>query len=124
MSIGFLLAGVLAGLVALSFLGDLIGPTEMAWYISDKGWLRLWTALIGVSSLLLTSLGAYTIKHLQEVDIGIPLTRANTADLPADESLVRASQEPTDKQADVLVRPITDVQSTPPEQLLRSANDR
>jgi len=85
---------------------------------------QIMTLFLGVSSLLFLFSGAFAMHHIRKIDIGIPLTRSNTADLPAVDSLVRASQEPTDKQADVLVRPITDVQSTPPEQLLRSANDR
>jgi len=49
----------------------------------------------------------------------IPLTRANTADLTAVDSLVRSSEKPEQAQADVLLRPATEVQQTPPEQLLR-----
>ena len=36
----------------------------------------------------------YLDKKSKSVDLGVPLTRANTADLPAPDSLVRASQEP------------------------------
>jgi len=65
----------------------------------------------------------YTIRVIpaaRAIGKVIPLTRANTADLTAVDSLVRASEQPEQAQADVLLRAVTDVQQTPPEQLLRS----
>ena len=50
-----------------------------------------------------------------------PLTRANTADLPAPDSLVRASSEPMQAQEAVLLRAAAEGQETPPEQLVRPA---
>ncbi len=49
----------------------------------------------------------------------VPVTRANTGDLPAIESLVRASQEPTQEQQSILLRAAADTNQTPAEQLLR-----
>jgi hypothetical protein len=51
----------------------------------------------------------------------VPLTRANTAGLPAPESLVRASQEPAQEQQAVLLRAATQTQERHEEQLLRAA---
>ncbi len=54
----------------------------------------------------------------------VPLTRANTADLPAPESLVRASSEPRQEQEAVLLRAAARSVGTPPEQLVRPAEGR
>lgn len=50
----------------------------------------------------------------------IPLTRVNTADLPAPEILVRASSEPPQAQESMLLRAAAEGQETPPEQLVRA----
>lgn len=51
-----------------------------------------------------------------------PLTRANTADLPAPESLVRASSEPLRVQEAVLLR-AAEGQETPSEELVRASGE-
>ena len=51
----------------------------------------------------------------------VPLTRANAADLPAPDSLVRASEEPMQAQEAVLLRAAAEGMETPPEQLVRAA---
>ncbi len=61
------------------------------------------------------------LVFIKQVDIGIPLTRANTADLPAPETLVRASSEPSQAQEAVLLRAAAEGQETPPEQLVRAS---
>lgn len=60
-------------------------------------------------------------KALRKRD-AIPLTRANTADLPAPESLVRASAEPVQEQQAVLLRAAAERQEKHEEQLLRAAS--
>ena len=50
-----------------------------------------------------------------------PIDAANTADLPAPDSLVRASSEPLQAQEGVLLRAAAHEQETPPEQLVRAA---
>lgn len=51
----------------------------------------------------------------------VPLTRANTSDLPAPDTLVRASQEPLQAQGSVLLRAAVQTQDGHEEQLLRAA---
>ena len=55
------------------------------------------------------------------MEVGVPLTRANTADLPAPDSLVRASSEPMQAQEDVLLRAAATGNDTPPEEMLRAS---
>lgn len=67
---------------------------------------------------------AYIASNCLEAAAGlnvVPLTRANTADLPAHDSLVRASQEPMQAQEGVLLRASVGAQDQHEEQLLRAA---
>jgi len=121
LTIALLLAGGIAGRVALSLLRDMHNSTGI--FEDDWGMGQPLILLIGVGCLLFLSLGAYTMKYTRKIDIGVPLSRANTSDLPADESLVRASQEPMQEQQSILLRAATEVQQTPPEQLLRASAD-
>ena len=50
----------------------------------------------------------------------VPLTHANTADLPATESLIRASQEPVQAQETALLRAVYDSNKGHEAQLLRA----
>ena len=52
----------------------------------------------------------------------VPFTRANTADLPTAETLVRASAEPLEQQQAILLRPASKSDTTPAEQLVRPAD--
>ena len=66
----------------------------------------------------------WTIKGIKEIiriDPGVPLTRANTANLPAPDSLVRASEQPLQAQEGVLLRGAAEGMETPPEQLVRAS---
>lgn len=66
-----------------------------------------------------------TIKKVKSVATGIPLTRANIADLPLPDSLVRASQEPLQAQKTILLRAASEKPETHEEELLRaSAGER
>ena len=66
--------------------------------------------------------GAYTLHESAEnMDIGIPFTRANTTDMPASESLVRASQEPLQAQEMILLRAAMETTEGQEEQLLRAS---
>ncbi len=64
-------------------------------------------------------IGLRTVKEAKQINIGVLLTRANAADLPAPDSLVRASEEPLQKQRAELLRATTKGEQTPAEQLLR-----
>ncbi len=61
------------------------------------------------------------MKTAKKIDMGVPVTRVNAADLPAPDSLVRASQEPLQAQEGVLLRAATQTQDRHEEQLLRAA---
>jgi hypothetical protein len=60
-------------------------------------------------------------KQSQQVDPGIPIHRVNTADLPAPDTLVRASAEPVQEQQTVLLRAATETQERHEEQLVRAS---
>jgi hypothetical protein len=62
--------------------------------------------------------GAILFEEARRFDPGIPSHRANTADLPAPDSLVRASAEPA-QEPQVLLRAATQEPETPPEELVR-----
>ena len=64
------------------------------------------------------SLAKYIFSEMRAIDPGIPITPANIGNLPTDESLVRASQEPEQLQQSVLLR-ATQSNNTPSEELLR-----
>ena len=100
-------------------------------------------ALIGLSKLSLVSLvsclfalfsaaltyGCWRAMEAAAVQAdqihpGTPFTRANTADLPASDSLVRASVEPVQAQEDTLLRAATQGQETPSEQLVRAFTEQ
>ena len=83
------------------------------------------TMSIVLLPLLVLTLGSYNVFRLiataRQLDTGVPLTRANTADLPAPDSLVRASEEPAQAQQAVLLRPTVEMQERREEQLLRAS---
>lgn len=64
--------------------------------------------------------GVSSLEHAIRLNAGVPLTRSNTADLPATESLIRASAAPIQAQEAVLLRAATAGQQTPPEHLVRA----
>ena len=66
-------------------------------------------------------LGLRFVKGAKNFDTGIPLTRGNTANLPAPDSLVRASQEPVQEQQAVLLRAAIETQEEYAEQLVRAS---
>ncbi len=64
--------------------------------------------------------GMRAIKIARQIDAGVFLTHVNTADLPAPDSLVRASSQPTQAQETVLLRASKETQEKHEEQLLRA----
>ncbi len=78
--------------------------------------------LIPVSVVFFGALILGMMKRSARISHVTPLTRANTADLPAPDSLVRASQEPAQAQEAVLLRAaVRDTQTETGEQLLRAS---
>ena len=60
-------------------------------------------------------------RRAQKIPVSAPITRANTAHLPAIDTLVRASTEPTQTQKAVLLRPALEKAERHEEQLLRAS---
>ena len=72
---------------------------------------------------MLLKVGFVTKRKVESENVDIaPLTRANIADLPASESLVRASKEPAYGQGTALLRAANNKQDEHEEQLLRAAS--
>ena len=84
--------------------------------------LSLWGILpFSLTALVFSRMSSETLERAVSTDAGVPLTRANTADLPAPDSLVRASQVPMQAQEAVLLRAAAQESQTPSEQLVRAA---
>lgn len=62
----------------------------------------------------------HAFRRAASVPAVVPLTHANTADLPAPDSLVRASSKSVQEQQAVLLRAAKGME-TPPEQLVRAS---
>jgi hypothetical protein len=75
----------------------------------------------GGCSIAFLYFSTLAVRKARKVKVGVPLTRANTADLPAPESLVRAAGEPVQEQQTVLLRAATEGTETHEEQLLRAS---
>jgi hypothetical protein len=88
---------------------------------ADKILFPIVTSLLGVGALYLGHLGRRTIREAKQIETGVPLTRANTADLPAPDSLVRASAEPMQEPQAVLLRAATESVERHEEQLVRAS---
>ena len=83
----------------------------------------------GIAALILSGIayfcgkaGIHSLNQAQRINPGVPLTRANTADLPAPDTLVRASSEPLQAQEAVLLRAAAEGQEKHEEQLVRAVN--
>jgi len=64
----------------------------------------------------------YVGKTAENTRVDVPLTRANTGDLPAPDSLVRASHELLQAQQSVLLCAAMETTQTQEEQLLRASS--
>ena len=108
---------VIAGFLTIDALGAAIKD-----HISDDINIAAADLLIigGVSALIFWA-GRKTVRKAKQIDAGTLLTRANTANLPAPDSLVRASAEPLQAQQAVLLRAAAQGNETPPEQLVRAS---
>ncbi len=80
--------------------------------------------VVGVSSFVMLRFSRGSFKKSHSIDAGIPLTRTEMNDLPAPDTLVRASQEPLQLQQATLLRPATETPEAHEEQLLRAANEQ
>ena len=86
-----------------------------------KGWL-FWLACFLVPLLLfcVSSTRKVMVKTREQY---FPSVSTNNAALPVQQTLVRASSEPTQEQQAVLLRAVAEGQETPPEQLVRPAGE-
>ena len=106
-------------------------------FVCLRNLLRLWLtrpedipvsngfAFICVAAVMLVCYGltmATAIRAVRRINVDVPLTHAKTANLPAPDSLVRASEEPIQAQESVLLRAAAEGRETPPEQLVRAVN--
>ena len=105
-----LLLGILGSLVSLD--ADLWGA------VLYRG---MGVLFFGGATYFLGKMALAALEQTDDMDSVIPLTRANTADLPAPDSLVRASAEPTQEQENVLLRAATQAQKRHEEQLVRAS---
>ena len=80
--------------------------------------------LFGTISFFSGKWGLASFQHADSIDTGILLTRSVADTLPAEESLVRASEEPAQEQQAILLRAATTSHETPSEQLVRPARER
>ena len=116
----------------LLFLGAIVSINI---FVCLRNLLRLWLtrpegipvsigfAFICVAAVMLACYGltmATAIRGVRRIHVDVPLTRANTANLPAPDSLVRASSEPMQVQQTVLLRAAAEGMETPPEQIART----
>ena len=67
--------------------------------------------------------GKVSIQQASKIDMET-IIYTNTADLPAPESLVRASEQPSQEQEAVLLRSLMEAHQTPSEQLVRAVEDQ
>jgi hypothetical protein len=115
-------------LILLFFcLGGLLITGQILFYFFQQpSWIGFFIllgnlSLLGGISLFFGYAGQLAIKEAKQTDPGVPLTRANTANLPAPDSLVRASAEPMQEQQAVLLRAATETQERHEEQLVRAS---
>ena len=106
-------------------LGSAVGML----YALDFVWKGLFLLSITLSFPAGYALFKFAEKNLQEAVVKldvVPLTRANMGDLPALDTLVRASQAPaqTDEQQAELLRAAQYGRETPAEELLRASTNQ
>jgi len=122
--IGIGSAGV--GLLFLSALFALFAFLSIGFAIVTSK--VLYGIFVGVvcaaASFQLGSWGLASLRHANTIDPGVPLTRQVADTLPAEESLVRASEEPVQEQQAVLLRAATSDRETPSDQLVRPAGEQ
>ena len=114
--LGVFLFGVFCALVTLVFIiAMLFSPS-----LSMLPICLMMIAMFGGGSAYLLYFGRRVVREAKEIQVGVPLTRANIGNLPVGESLVRASSEPAQEQQATLLRAAMSVDTTPAEQLARA----
>jgi hypothetical protein len=118
-----LVTAAFCGLAVLGLINGLAGRGQYPHKGDQHSVLFLIGGILiaGIGTRVLIRMSNAVLDRVDQMNNVIPLTRANTADLPASESLVRASAEPIQQQEAVLLRAATQGVETPSEQLLRPA---
>jgi hypothetical protein len=99
-----------------------IGVLVLQWHHSHSAMKAFCGLFLLGGSVFMYFRGRFHLKNIRAIERVIPLTRANTANLPAPDSLVRASAEPMQEQQAVLLRAATETQERHEEQLVRPGN--
>ena len=116
------IAGVGFGYFALCFCAYLLMPIFVPEVRGDAflTFMLISLPLTGGLAWLFGSIARRQAKKATTIPYVPPVT-ANADNLPAEEVLVRGSEEPLAPQREVLLRATIAEQGTPPEQLLRSS---
>jgi hypothetical protein len=97
-------------------------PFRLDLYTMPQALHYLWLLIVLLfGAIIFLRWGRDAYEQAKQVPSVIPHTRANTADLPAPDSLVRASEQPVQEQQVVLLRAAAQGHETSPEQLVRPA---
>ncbi len=116
---------VICGFMLIEFGGDVV-ISALDFFCDLRYTFHSDRALYAVESSVVTFCfykGMKTsFRKFATVEDVVPLTRANTAHLPAPGSLVRASSAPTQAQKAVLLRAAAEGQERHEEQLVRAVN--
>ena len=126
----------LIGRVAFRFMLPILGITQCCFlaknlFITPNISLNLslfilfWIVMLpilGAGIWVFFTMDGKLAKHAAEIDNVVPLTKAMASNVPAQESLVRASSEPSVAAETVLLRAADYNSTTPPEQLVRSSD--
>src|SRR5262249_39143860 len=84
----------------------------------------LFTLLCGFGAWAMYTIGVAASRRAENLEPLVPPTRQNIELMPVEETLVRASQEPTEGEGKVLLRAATATDETKPEELLRATTGR
>lgn len=123
--------GIKAAISVIAIVASLLGLAALflvlwlvPWVLNPMEGDSIWELLIPLLILACLASGLWcivfaSVRGIQKMEPVVPLTRHNTGDLPEEETLVRASEEPPANQSNVLLRAAQGSQETPEEQLLR-----
>ncbi len=127
---GAIILGCLCGLAAfimifLVIIGFIYAVLHDFWaFVHHEGTSMVsfltWSFALIAAAWGLLRWGVERVKKASTINV-VPITRANTADLPANDSLVRASSQPAQAQEGVLLRASGETQDKCEEQLLRAS---
>jgi hypothetical protein len=87
----------------------------------SMGFFLLGAGILGETTYALFLATMFAKEKAESLEPVTPLTRQNIEHLPAEETLVRASREPTEGQEKVLLRAATATDETAAEELLRAS---